>query len=59
MFLSCYFCKKNRIILNKSEEKLTNILTHEAQEILKKVVALPNDYIMLGVISDGDLSASA
>ena len=28
----CYFCKKNRITVNKSEEKPTNILTNETQE---------------------------
>ena len=59
MFPSCcYFCKKNRITINKSEKKQTNILTNEGQESSKKAATLKNDYVMLGAIEDIDLIAA-
>ena len=61
MLPSCsYFCKKNRITVNKSEGKPTNILTNEAQESLKKAATLKNDYVILGAgaIKDVDLIAA-
>ena len=51
----CYLCKKNRITVNKLEEKSINISTNKAQESLKKAAVLKNDYIMLGTIKDVDL----
>ena len=51
----CYFYKKNRTAVKKSEEKPTNILTNEAQESLKKVATLKNDHVMLGATKDVDL----
>ena len=42
MFPSCYYCKKNCVTADKSEKNITNILTNEPQEILKKAATLKN-----------------
>ena len=56
---SCsYFCKKNRITVNKSEGKPTKILTNKAQESLKKAATLKKDYVMLETVKDVDLIAA-
>ena len=54
----CYFCKKNRITVNKKEELLTKIVTYEAQETLLKIATEKNDFDLLGAIKDVDLIAS-
>ena len=46
------------MIINKSEEKPTNILTNEAQESLKKAATIKNDYVIFGAIKDADLIAA-
>ena len=48
----------NRVTVNKSEEKPTNILTNEAKEGSKKAATLKNDYVTLGAIKDVDLIAA-
>ena len=54
----CYFCKNNRITVNKSEQKLTNILTNEAQESLKRAATSKHDYVMYEAIKDVELIAN-
>ena len=54
----CYFCKNNRITVNKSEQKPTNILTNEAQESLKRAAASKHDYVLYEAIKDVELIAN-
>ena len=54
----CYFCKTNRITVNKSEQKPTNILTNEAQESLKRAATSKHDYVMYEAIKDVELIAN-
>ena len=59
MFPRCsYFCKNNRITVNKSEQKPTNILTNEAQESLKRAATSKHDYVMYEAIKDVELIAA-
>ena len=49
----CYFCKKKRITVYKSEKKPTNSLINKTQESLKKAATLKNDCVMLRAIKEG------
>ena len=53
----CYFCIKNRIIVNKKEFP-TKIVTYKAQETLLKIATEKNDFGLLGAIKDVNLIAS-
>ena len=54
----CYFCKKNRITVNKKEEYPSNIVTTVAQETLVRSATIKNDLPLLGLIKDVDLIAA-